>query len=65
MKGWILGGMLGQVLYREYFLKGRFSTVDLHVPNSKDQLLFISKLYVPFYKTNCLNEEVNRTVPSL
>jgi hypothetical protein len=39
---------------------GRLSTVDLLVLTSLDQLLY----YLPFYKTNNLNEEVNCTEPS-
>ncbi len=45
---------------RETLLAGRISTDDLLVLTSSDQLLFILKLYFSFYKTNYLNEEVNR-----
>jgi hypothetical protein len=42
----------------------RLSTVDLLVPTSLDQLLFISQTLLLFYKTSYLNEEVNRTEPT-
>jgi hypothetical protein len=39
--------------------------VDLLVLTSLDKLLSILKIYLPFYKTSYLNEEVNHTEPGL
>ncbi len=49
------------------YWRGRLSTVDLLVPTSLDQLLFISKILFTFFlkkKTIYPNEEVNCTEPS-
>ncbi len=48
---------------REVLLRGRLSTVDLLVPTSLDQLLFILKILLTVLQSY-LNEEVNRTEPS-
>ncbi len=45
--------------------RGRFSTVDLPVVTSLDQWLMIIQTLSTFYKTSCLNEEVNCTKPFL
>ncbi len=43
---------------RESLLKGRTSTVGLHVLTSSNQLLFVRKLYFYFFfAKNCFNEE--------
>ncbi len=55
---------LNIALGREALLKGRISTVDLHVLTGLDHLLFKLNLVYLFYKITHLNEEVNRTDPS-
>ncbi len=46
-------------------MKGRISTVNLLVLISYDQrLLILKKVVFVFYKSSCLNEEVNCTEPS-
>jgi hypothetical protein len=48
----------------EVLSRGRLSMVDLLVLTSLDQLLFkIENIIKLFYKTSCLNEEVNCTEP--
>jgi len=49
---------------RNPYWSGRISTVGLHVLTSSDQLLLIPQKYFLFYKTSCLNEEINCTEPS-
>jgi hypothetical protein len=44
---------------------GQTTTVGLLVLTSLDELLFKLKLYISFYQTIYLNEEVNRTEHSL
>ncbi len=57
--------MIIAVTHREVLQKGkRVSTVDLLVLTRFDQLLFILKMLYTFYKTSCLNEEVNCTESS-
>jgi hypothetical protein len=56
--------MNGKEKGRDVSLKGSINTVDLLVLIILNQLLFILKYCVPFYKTSYLNEEVNRTGPS-
>ncbi len=46
------------------YWRGRISTTDLIVLTSSDQLLLKLICFVFFYKTSCLNEEVNCTDPS-
>jgi hypothetical protein len=47
---------------REPLLKGKaFSTVDLLVPTSSDQLLWIFETIISFDKTSYLYQEFNRT----
>jgi hypothetical protein len=48
----------------KYYLSGRLSTVDLLVISGSDQLLLLMQALFTFNKTNCLNQEVNRTEPS-
>ncbi len=43
------------------YSRGRLSTFCLFVLSSLDQLIFILKIYLHFYKTSYLNEEVNCT----
>ncbi len=51
---------------RETLLKGRHSTVDLLALTRLDQLLWMKRtLFNFYYKTRYVNEEVNRTEPSL
>ncbi len=52
-----------KVLAGKSYWRGRLSTVDLLVLSSLDQLLFLWKYYLPFYKTSCPNEEVNCSEP--
>ncbi len=54
-------------LYRGIHTEGRMNTVDLLVPTSSDQLLFVLKLYFSFFKTTYLNEDVlcNEPFPSV
>jgi hypothetical protein len=44
--------------------EGEISTVDLLVLTGLDMLLFIENI-IYFFKTSCLNKEVNGTEPSL
>jgi hypothetical protein len=46
------------------YRKGRFSTNDLHVLTSLDQLHFILRILLPFYNTSYTDEEINCTEPS-
>ncbi len=54
-----------KLLAREPFLMGRLSTVGLLLLTSFDDLLFTLKiLFIFFYKTSYLNEEIYCTEPS-
>ena len=57
---WIVMPYPGNPYWRE-----RISTTHLLVLTSSNQRLFTEKHYFIFNKTNYLNEEVKRTVPSL
>ncbi len=50
-------------IYREPLLKGKFSTVDLLVLTSSDQLLLRLKTLFTFIQNNYPYEEVNCTEP--
>ncbi len=52
------------MLAREVLLKGRLSTVDLRVLTCLNSYFLNWNYYLLFYKTSCLNEEVNCTKPS-
>jgi hypothetical protein len=45
------------------YCTGKLGTVDLLVPTRSDELVFVLKLYLSFFTTTYLNEEVNCTKP--